>query len=147
MKRPKGISRIFTKSIGILNFNLLPQLWREPQKIGIIYQKPTVLGLWGCAIGLESRISPTAHLHSLLSLYNNFQIPSSIWRGNRRRESCFQVQKEGKFPIPSFPNSPQRLILDTRRSFDSSLIIMERNNFCEFCTSASPPQNLGIIEF
>ena len=45
---------------------------------------------------LKSVIPQKAHLGPLLNVHTKFQLPSSIWRENRRGTAPFQGQKWGK---------------------------------------------------
>ena len=81
-KSPKGISKTYTKSMPIPNFNNLTQLGEGR---GICdEQTQKIFGAEkGGAMGLKSGNSRKARLRSLSSLHSKFQISSSIWKRDR----------------------------------------------------------------
>ena len=104
-------------------------------------KETTSLGLRGNEMKLKSRNTQKTHLGPLLYLHTKFQLPSPIWRGDKKGATLFQGQKEGEMLI-----SP--LLIDLRdnffiqyTTFDFLSIDIERGKFCVFDPSAPPLPN------
>ena len=68
----------------IPNFKFLAQFGEQTQKIRKPGQETSSLGLCGDEPGLTNREPPKAHLGLLLNVHTKFQLPSPIWREDRR---------------------------------------------------------------
>ena len=108
-KKPNSISIVLTDGTYLISISR--PIWRrgmrgktqKMKKIEKKGQKPTSLQPWEGEMGLKSRTPQMVRPRSLLNVLSKFQLPTSIWRGDRRGTSLFQGLKEGKSHIP-LPN-------------------------------------------
>ena len=89
------------------------------------------------AIKLKSWGPKKAHLRLIPSPHTKFQLPSSIWWGDRGVIALFKDQNR-KTPHAPSPS------LYLRGWF---LDVLYNYNFCVFGLSAPPPRNFGIYKF